>query len=734
MISFASTGLAAAGAACVAAPVLVHLILRRRRRPREWAAMELLREAIRRVERRRRVERWMLLAVRCALVALAAAAIAGPFVGSSAPSGRRARTLVVVIDDGAASNERVGDGTALSLAVAAARPLVDDLGAGDRVAIVRTTRPSDGTGEPASIDRSGAMRRLDTVSSSEVAGDLASAISAGCAILAHPESVGTERRLFVASAMREGSVRGFAPLASARDDERPIRVSAMDAPEASSDNLRIASVVAGRPAGSGPDASPLVKVVVERDRGDGPVTRTVRVNGATLAAPGERSVTLAPGERAREVTIPVVERADLGRADRSRPRAVVASIDPDAQPVDNVRGAVLASAERVRAVIVDRRSFDGAGIDRLSQGDWIARALAPTDPPDVDATTVDPASFDARSCAAADLVIVAQPQVLDGGQWGALASFVGRGGSCVVLPPARERAHPWTGPFRDALAMGWPAEVESVELDAPARIEPVRRESGALAGIMSELPQLAGAVDASRMVRIGVPASDPSVVLDAPGAGPVLLQWSPPGARGTVLLFTVAMDPSWTTVPLKPLMVPLWQEIAADARRRAGTGFQAMVGSVASVDLPGVVELRPVTGDGQSSAGMRSLAVGAGGRTMGTPERAGIYEMIDGRGESRGSFVVNADAASASVRPADPARSQAWLTAVGELDARPGASEPAAVAARNGPGDAIAAWLLCAGFALAVLECVLARRFSHATAAGTGPVHAAVRVASGRSA
>ena len=56
MISFASPALAAAGAACVAIPVLLHLLLRRRRRPVEWAAMDLLREALRRTERRRRAD------------------------------------------------------------------------------------------------------------------------------------------------------------------------------------------------------------------------------------------------------------------------------------------------------------------------------------------------------------------------------------------------------------------------------------------------------------------------------------------------------------------------------------------------------------------------------------------------------------------------------------------------------------------------------------------------------
>jgi multisubunit Na+/H+ antiporter MnhB subunit len=102
--AFGSPGLALAAGAAVAVPVAIHLLLRRRRLPVEWAAMELLREAIRRVERRRRLERLLLLAVRCMVVAAAGLAIAAPFIGDSATGSRATRSLVVVVDDSCASN------------------------------------------------------------------------------------------------------------------------------------------------------------------------------------------------------------------------------------------------------------------------------------------------------------------------------------------------------------------------------------------------------------------------------------------------------------------------------------------------------------------------------------------------------------------------------------------------------------------------------------------------------
>ncbi|MFZ9746654.1 MAG: hypothetical protein ACO3G4_08490, partial [Opitutaceae bacterium] len=57
--------------------------------------------------------------------------IIGEFLGEAAASARATRSLVVVIDDSCASNERVGDGTAFERSVAAARSVIETLGAGD---------------------------------------------------------------------------------------------------------------------------------------------------------------------------------------------------------------------------------------------------------------------------------------------------------------------------------------------------------------------------------------------------------------------------------------------------------------------------------------------------------------------------------------------------------------------------------------------------------------------------
>ena len=57
--------LAIAGACAILIPILIHLLMRQRRRPVEWAAMRFLIEAFKKHKRRLQLEQLLLLAVRC---------------------------------------------------------------------------------------------------------------------------------------------------------------------------------------------------------------------------------------------------------------------------------------------------------------------------------------------------------------------------------------------------------------------------------------------------------------------------------------------------------------------------------------------------------------------------------------------------------------------------------------------------------------------------------------------
>lgn len=681
--------------------------------------MDLLREALRRTERRRRVERWLLLAVRTALVAAAAAAIAAPFIGSPDAGTGLPRSLVVVIDDGIASAERLDAGTALERSVRLARTRIDGLSEGDRVAVVLASRPELGAGVPASLDRRAALQRLDALESSERGADMVGALATAGAILAMPESDGTERVVLVASAFREGSVGPMPVLGALGAPDRPIRLEIEDAPIPTGHNLRITALDTDRVAGAGPDAPASVRVTVARDRGDGAADAVLRVLGPTLTAAVERPIALAAGERERAVTLQLSERPSVGPADPRR--SVLATLSPDSQPKDDARAAVLSSVDRLRAVVVDRRRFgiDG-GVDQLPAGEWVSRALAPSDASAIDVVAVDPAAFDGRSLAGADVAVVAQPQLMVESQWEVLDAFVMRGGTLAVLPAATERVQAWMAAFIDRIRAPWTAALEAIALDPPDSLVADRPEGGMLRALAPEVPLLAPSVDVVRIVPVQVGTDAAAVQLRTAGGAPFVLEWRPRDARGTVLVFTSAIDPSWTSLPLKPLMVPLWQEIASESRRRSGSERTVRVGAVPTVDLPGVAELRPVAADGGAMPGSRTIPVTAGGRAAEAVSRSGLLELVDPQGAVRGMMSAVVDVDAASVRPVDPDRVRSWLLTSGasmgaDVDVPLGEGPRGSGAARTAPdAGSLSPWIFALAAALAVVEAWVARRVSHA--------------------
>src|SRR4051812_18577304 len=102
-MTFLNPFLAGLGLACVAIPIVIHFLMRRRRKPVMWAAMRFLLEAYRQHRRRLKLEQFLLLAARCLLLALLALALGRPLIGAvMGVSGRGAVSVYVLVDNGIA--------------------------------------------------------------------------------------------------------------------------------------------------------------------------------------------------------------------------------------------------------------------------------------------------------------------------------------------------------------------------------------------------------------------------------------------------------------------------------------------------------------------------------------------------------------------------------------------------------------------------------------------------------
>ena len=137
---FATPIIAIAGLLATIIPIAMHFFFRRRKKPIEWAAMDLLLQAIRQTTRRRRLEKLTLLVLRCLVVVLAGIAIAGPLLQNDNKKDlstlNASRELVLIIDDGI-SQQTVCEGKeSFLISRANAIAAIDELQPGDRVGLL----------------------------------------------------------------------------------------------------------------------------------------------------------------------------------------------------------------------------------------------------------------------------------------------------------------------------------------------------------------------------------------------------------------------------------------------------------------------------------------------------------------------------------------------------------------------------------------------------------------------
>ncbi|RIK78705.1 MAG: hypothetical protein DCC68_14625 [Planctomycetota bacterium] len=138
-----------AGAAAIAAPIIIHLLSKRKFRILDWAAMDFLLEAERKNRRRVRLENFIILLLRCLALALIAALAARPFYQpqtAAQAAGEGALFERVFLLDDSASMQALGDDRQLVFDAAknSLANFIEDLSQsnpGDRITVVITSNP-----------------------------------------------------------------------------------------------------------------------------------------------------------------------------------------------------------------------------------------------------------------------------------------------------------------------------------------------------------------------------------------------------------------------------------------------------------------------------------------------------------------------------------------------------------------------------------------------------------------
>jgi hypothetical protein len=175
---------AVAGLLLVGIPVAIHLLNRRRYKITEWAAMQFLLAAMKKNRRRLQFEQWLLLAVRCLVIALMGLALARPAGCDQSTlanlAGRSSSLHVIVIDNSysmAYEADRPGAKTNLDQAKKLARQLIASLSSGgDSVVLLTAARPATAVLASPTYDLNAAAAAVDRIAQSAGGTDLAGAL------------------------------------------------------------------------------------------------------------------------------------------------------------------------------------------------------------------------------------------------------------------------------------------------------------------------------------------------------------------------------------------------------------------------------------------------------------------------------------------------------------------------------------------------------------------------------
>ncbi len=725
-MTFVTSSLAVAGLLAVAIPVLIHLLARQRRKPIEWAAMRFLIEAFRKHKRRLQVEQLLLLAVRCLIVGLLGLALARPVLEATGiiPTGG-ARAVYLVIDDGMVSGV-TGEGgrSALQHHVRQAVELVNSLGPGDAIGLITAARPAKALLAPPSTDHAAVVSLLQSLTSKESPTDLPGAFGFVRSAVEESKKKQEQALVYLFSEFRGGSATLDSPLPTTHAEANDtVRLLASPPAAQALSNVQIVAVEPVRNLvlpGSN-DGSGQVAVRLARSGGQlaGDVSR-VRLAGDGLRALEPKTVQWQPGQSQADVKFMV-------NFDGATDHAIglTASIDGDSLNADNQRSTVLELRNQIRVLLIDRRSFGfERTLDQLSAGQWIRRALEPREKSPIQIVEAEPAALDIADVRTADVAVLPRPDLLGDAAWGVLREFLQRDGLLIIMPPAEVNVHQWVEHLGKDLQLPWRLALEVKRYPEGMALAEDQPATELLRLVSSDLAELARPILVQRALPVDREQTQAQPLILFADGSPMVIAGAPDSgenkehaegqaeakrtSRGLAVYLAVAPELSWTNLPSKPLMVPLFQEIVRQGLSVIRASQRIEVGEQPNLALGPAA--RDVVGPQD-----QRLAIDSAGKPQQPFEKAGVYEVRDQAGNPAGKIAVNVDAAAGSTDVQSPAAIASWLGSSGPWATFDESNIGAALAVDRATSPVAGALLLIV-LGLALIETILARRFSHAYA------------------
>jgi len=656
--------------AAAAAPVLIHLLSRRKYRQTTWAAMEYLIAALKRQNRRMQFEQLLLLIIRTLLVVLIVLAVAEPYIQrigfAKSTTGRTHRVLV--IDGSFSMAYKPTDTSRFDRAKQLAEKIVEESRQGDAFTLLLSCAPPEVVVGTPSLRQSEIVEEIDRLQRTDATADLPATVAKVLQIVQnarreHP-GIGNHEVYFLTDLQRVGwqpelsstAISEFKSQSEALAKAATVVVIDLGQPDA--ENLAVTALRTLEPV-----ATPAADVQLEATLklfARGPREKQaveLLVDGRRVA---RRQVDLDPGADA------VV--GFSYRFETPGDHAIEVRAEGDSLSVDNRRFLSVPVRQSLRVLCIDGRPsgepFGGASnylVFALSpQGDRAARSL-------VEADLATESALSERDLGRYDCVFLCDVAQFTAGEARLLDAYLQSGGNLVfflgdtVLPERynRELCGGSAGPRLLPARLGKVVSPAMVFIDPMEYRHPIvrafrgREKAGLSTTPIFKYFQLTVPEDSAAKVAVQTTAGDPLIVEEKT-------------RRGRVVLVSTSADTRWTPAPLWPSFVPLVQEILAfcaggESKQRNVAVGEPLVASVSAPAADAEVTMRGPDGRGRAVTlqpdgdyAMLSYADTA---------NSGIYTARFGSPADRSeSFAVNVDTAESDLRQLtlDELRSDVW--------------------------------------------------------------------------
>ncbi|MEO6741796.1 MAG: BatA domain-containing protein [Chthoniobacteraceae bacterium] len=709
------------GAVALAIPIIIHLFHKSRFKIVKWGAMHLLEAVLRTNQRRIQIEQWILLAIRCAIPALLALAMARPlWKGASSLLGNAKTSTVVLLDNSYSMDAARAGTTSFGIARDETLRLINELRTGSEVHVIMMGEGGRGLLDAPSYDLSRVTQALTKSSAGFGSARIPAALDLGAGALEKMHE--SARQVVVLTDFQRVSFPATEDALIERALQR-IRslpagpnVTFWDVGQEVKENVAVESLDFSRlMVGVGQKVQIRANLRNFGDANHADLRVTFKVDGKDKAA---SQVALGPHAKAQVLFTHAFDAAGS--------HVVEVSTEPDVLAADNTFLASIPVRDRLPVLLVD--GAPGATPDDIaSETGYLQIALSPfaagkvelSDLLEPHVITAD--AFSAKNLADTSAVVLANVRKLTPEQLRVLEDFVKNGGGLLVFPGDRTDSAWWNGPFATLAPV--PLAGISGELKDASQgtgIAAQRFENPALE-IFND-PRNGSMTEAAIKVwfKMKSPASsgdpnDPVVLARLDSGDPFLVERAV--GHGRVIACSSAADADWGNLPARPFYLPLVQRLCVHLASTVNPPRNLDVGRSLVSFLP------------TAAAGKKALLTGPDGTSielpivkrdeLGVVETAPLYQpglyTLQPPGGQPIHYVVNADRRESDLaRLADTEIAEfakAHSVAVVHSSAEFRENEH-----RQRFGEELWKWVLLGLLAFIFLELILQRKFAGARA------------------